>query len=267
MDYEVYRKVWESHVPIEFNLDGASENQTPYYSMLPRASYLCLHIPKVLRYFSQTSGGELVEIDAEAAWLEYNSVPLKTYYPIGVLFDMHKPKNAQVWTVNVRTSSRPPECHNVSKDVMERMFMQAVKEADYLKHKGEVINSMKAEQHVQLWKAVSQYNFDGLWAVIKPLMECSPTAPFFHIPIRLYVVGEPSFRQKAIPPYDDGKQLVFSDAILRLAPNLIGQNDVEASHDFVCHGIPVPLNTPLVYLAKNLSYPDNFVHVIATPKG
>lgn len=37
---------------------------------------------------------------------------------------------------------------------MEGSFIQSVKEADYLKHKAEVVNSMKPEDYRRLWNGL-----------------------------------------------------------------------------------------------------------------
>jgi hypothetical protein len=34
------------------------------------------------------------------------------------------------------------------------------------------------------------------------------------------------------------------------------------SHHLVSHGIELPADTPVLWMAKNLCYPDNFVHVV-----
>lgn len=41
--------------------------------------------------------------------------------------------------------------HCVSKDAVESHFMSSIKEADSLKHRGQVINSMQKRDHKQLW--------------------------------------------------------------------------------------------------------------------
>jgi len=38
-----------------------------------------------------------------------------------------------------------------SKDAIRSQFMSAIKEADALKHKGQVINNMQEKDHHQLW--------------------------------------------------------------------------------------------------------------------
>lgn len=42
-----------------------------------------------------------------------------------------------------------------SKDVVESQFMQMVKEADQIKHRGEIISVMQKKDHKQLWSGLA----------------------------------------------------------------------------------------------------------------
>lgn len=53
---------------------------------------------------------------------------------------------------------------------------------------------------------------------------------------------------------------LLSDALTSLESSL----DL-STHSIISHGIEVPLDTPLSWLAQNVSYPDNFVHLVAVP--
>uniref|UniRef100_A0A1I7WVQ5 Autophagy protein 5 n=1 Tax=Heterorhabditis bacteriophora TaxID=37862 RepID=A0A1I7WVQ5_HETBA len=171
-DYEISRKVWDAHVPVEFILDTDSPDlPRPSYAMIPRCSYFCLSLPKV-------------------------------------------------------------------------------------------ITSMKIEDHKQLWNGVMHNRFDEFWSVNKRLMETSDSSPFLNIPIRLYTLSQ-NFRQIPQPPTNENGQLrTVEDALSILAPDLL----LHGRYRFISHGISIPNETPLVYLARNFSYPDNFVHICAVLK-
>ncbi|KHJ96013.1 autophagy protein Apg5 [Oesophagostomum dentatum] len=195
-DYEVSRKLWEAAVPIEFQVDRDDESGDtcrPSYTMLPRCGYLPVHLAKILE---QTKArDESLKLDFEKVWLESNGSPLKVYYPIGVLFDLHKPPDSPTMTIIIKTGPRPDGVLPVSKDAMEAMFMQTLKEANYLKRrKDEIVSSMKIDEHKQLWSSLVHDRFDDFWGVNRRLMESTEERPFHDIPIRLYVTGQP-FRQ------------------------------------------------------------------------
>lgn len=58
------------------------------------------------------------------------------------------------WTITVRFGNAPADkvlrCPP-NKDVVESQFMSALKEADFLKHRGQIISTMQKKDHSQLW--------------------------------------------------------------------------------------------------------------------
>ncbi|KAH8864442.1 Autophagy protein 5 [Schistosoma japonicum] len=99
---------------------------------------------------------------------------------------------------------------------------------------------------------------------------------FRYIPCRLYCVSEnpnsaPSgFTQKLIRPLnDDGSLISLQDAIRILFhsnANSLAQNPNPKSYLFFIHGITLPYETPMQWISEHLSYPDNFVHIVARPR-
>lgn len=78
-------------------------------------------------------------------------------------------------------------------------------------------------------------------------------------------------RQVLIPPKKivdsstDGDKVDFLllDALIKVFPE--NKNEILAENkSFVAisHGIALPFNTPVLWLANNLCYPDNFVHIV-----
>ncbi|MGH0152582.1 UNVERIFIED_CONTAM: hypothetical protein FKN15_063571 [Acipenser sinensis] len=65
--------------------------------------------------------------------------------------------------------------------------MSCIKEADALKHKGQVINEMQKKDHKQLWMGLQNDKFDQFWAINRKLMEYSvEEGGFRYIPFRIY---------------------------------------------------------------------------------
>lgn len=48
----------------------------------------------------------------------------------------------------------PNEIIHCSGNALQMCFMQSIKEADQLKHDSKIINSMKPDEHIQLWNGV-----------------------------------------------------------------------------------------------------------------
>ncbi|GMS79909.1 hypothetical protein PENTCL1PPCAC_2084 [Pristionchus entomophagus] len=257
-DYEICRGVWESKIPVEFVLesDEVLEQPKPFFAMLPRVSYFPLILPKVINYFTSTC--EDLSLEQDKLWLKYSGQPIKMYYPIGVLFDMMKTDDLLPWTISLRTKDAPANSGNIGKDALESMFMQSLKEADYLRRKAEIISSMRSDDHKQLWRGIAQDNFDEFWSVNKKLVDSSEKVA--HLPIRLYKIGFPMC-QIPLSPSSSSSPSLLSDALHSLDSSL----DL-STHSIISHGVEVPLDSTLSWLAQNVSYPDNFVHLVAVPK-
>jgi len=74
-------------------------------------------------------------------------------YPVGLWFDLHG-DGLLPWSITVHFEKFPDQdlCRCPSKEAVRSQFMSVIKEADALKHKGQVINSMQEKDHSQLWQ-------------------------------------------------------------------------------------------------------------------
>ncbi|XP_031570229.1 autophagy protein 5-like [Actinia tenebrosa] len=266
-DREVLREIWDGRIPVCFNLSSEEivtvEQPEPYYLLVPRISYLMLVTDKIQRHFQRAVNQDSVD----EMWFEYDGQPLKWHYPIGVLFDLYGSSASLPWNLTVHFQKFPEEelMRCPGKEAVESHFMSAIKEADSLKHRSQVINSMQKKDHKQIWLGLCNDKFEQFWAVNRRLMERSAEDPFFkHIPFRIYQADKP-FRQNLFKPVtDNGEQLLLSDLLRSCVPNLMSSDGTDLNSDWrvVIHGIEPPLETPTQWLSEHLSYPDNFLHII-----
>uniref|UniRef100_A0A8C1EBX6 Autophagy protein 5 n=1 Tax=Cyprinus carpio carpio TaxID=630221 RepID=A0A8C1EBX6_CYPCA len=224
-DKDVLRDVWFGRIPACFTLspeETTEREAEPYYLLLPRVSYLTLVTDKVKKHFLRVMKAE----DSTEMWFEYEGTPLKWHYPIGVLFDLHASNTALPWNVTVHFKNFPEHdlLHCTSNSVIEAHFMSCIKEADALKHKGQVINDMQKKDHKQLWMGLQNDKFDQFWAMNRKLMEY-PTdeGGFRYIPFRMYqTMGERPFIQKLFRPVSpEGHTLTLGDLLKELFPAAI----------------------------------------------
>ncbi|XP_021948161.1 autophagy protein 5 isoform X1 [Folsomia candida] len=262
-DREVLREIWDSKLPVSFAL-AEEEVYTvkppePYYLMVPRLLYFPLVTDKVRRHFAQHVNPEIANNEM---WLEYNGQPIKWNHPIGLWFDLFS-DGILPWSISIHFDKFPEQnvCRCPCKDAIRSQFMSVLKEADALKHKGQVINSMQEKDHNQLWLGFQNDKFDQFWGVNKRLMESPAGEGFRNIPIRCYT-PEKFAMQRLVKPVDDANNSWTSlhDALIEFFP------DFDASKvRILIHGIEPPLNSPIQWLSEHLSYPDNFLHVVILP--
>ncbi|KAK6488626.1 autophagy protein 5 isoform X1 [Huso huso] len=268
-DKDVLRDVWFGRIPTSFTLyqDEITEREAdPYYLLLPRVSYLTLVTDKVKKHFQKVMKQE----DMGEMWLEYEGTPLKWHYPIGLLFDLHASNTALPWNITVHFKNFPEKdlLHCTSNYVIEAHFMSCIKEADVLKHKGQVINEMQKKDHKQLWMGLQNDKFDQFWAINRKLMEYSvEEGGFRYIPFRIYqTTSDRPFIQKLFRPVTaEGQTHTLGDLLKEMFSAAVTPNDGEKKYQVVIHGIEPVLETPLQWLSEHLSYPDNFLHIIVIP--
>ncbi|XP_066558047.1 autophagy protein 5 isoform X2 [Amia ocellicauda] len=221
-DKDVLRDVWFGRIPTCFTLnqDEVTEREAePYYLLLPRVSYLTLVTDKVKKHFQKVMKQE----DMEEMWLEYEGTALKWHYPIGLLFDLHASNTSLPWSITVHFKNFPEKdiLHCPCNSVIEAHFMSSIKEADALKHKGQVINEMQKKDHKQLWMGLQNDKFDQFWAMNRKLMEY-PTEEggFRYIPFRLYqTMSDRPFIQKLFRPVTtDGQPNTLGDLLKEVFP-------------------------------------------------
>ncbi|KAG8236572.1 hypothetical protein J437_LFUL015758 [Ladona fulva] len=279
-DREVLREIWEGKLPVCFQLHSeevyALQAPDPYYLMVPRLSYFPLVTDKVRKHFSRHIHPEKREAEM---WLDFNGQPLKWHYPIGLLFDLQGSDASLPWNVTVHFDKFPEReiLHCPCREVVESHFMSTLKEADALKHRGQVASSMQKKEHNQLWLGLQHDKFDQFWSVNRRLMEVGSSgggsssalsgsgdeAAFFRfVPFRCYVPNlEIPYRQRPIRPCaEDGRCRTLGDLLEELFPEEKGQTGKEVR--VVTHGVEPPKEVPLQWLSEHLSYPDNFLHLV-----
>jgi len=295
-DKEITRELWQSRLPICFILSdeditkvNRSELPEPLYLMLARQSYFPCIIEKINRYYSTYFKENLNDttnnISLANIWLEYESIPLKWHYPIGVLYDLYTSSISSTnshlpWQITVHLSKFPEGeiIRFPDKESIEAYYMSTLKEADSLKHKGKIIGDMQKRDHKQLWNSLLQDKYDGFWNINNKLMSYTDNLQYFrYIPFRIYILDKP-FIQKLFSPFDseEEKWMTLNDLFF-FALNHEAQCEQLANekkilstniddYKVIIHGIQPSLQTPIQWLSEHFSYPDNFLHICLVEK-
>lgn len=296
-DKELMRELWQSRLPICFILSdedtsriSRTESPEPLYLMLPRHLYLPCFIEKIFRYFSiyykDVSADSTNSIQLNNLWFEYESIPLKWHYPIGVLYDLYTaslPSSSTShlpWQLIVHFSKFPEGevIRFPDKDSIESHFMTTLKEADALKHKGQIIGDMQKRDHKQLWNSLLQDKYESFWTINSKLMSFTENFNYFrYIPYRIYILDR-AFLQKLFSPYDlEKEKWTTLHDLVQFSLTHEAECEQKANekkiinmniHDFriVIHGVEPPLHTPVQWLSEHFSYPDNFLHICLIEK-
>lgn len=254
----IAKSLWDGKLPVCFELashevDGPNEPGT-LYLMIPRTLYLTLFSQQIESFFKNFIGLK----QKDEIWFEYNGTPLRWHYPCGVLFDLLcNPTTDLPWCITVHFQNFPADVllSCPCDEAIESNYMMTLKEADQIKHKGQVISNMSRNQHLQLWHGIKMENFEEFWSINKKFMEgFEGSSSFRNIPVRVYFKDK--FFQRQFAP-DDSTTL--QTAMKDFFPDSFSNE--QPTMKVVIQGISPPLSTPLQWLSENLSYADNFLHI------
>jgi len=190
------QKIWHGSLPLEIRLAAADcrtyDQSDPYLIQYPRLSYLAFLLPRLHAFFSSHL------IDAETsphtAWLDFEGVPLKWHYPLGLLYDLysgaepvHLQRGGSHQAEDVRGSiaQHPTRAGNGKGDdhqevlpwrltihysefpgdqlipldgegkALQDSFVNAVKEADFIRNgTARTVMGLSMEDSEKLWRSV-----------------------------------------------------------------------------------------------------------------
>ncbi|KAF8455127.1 autophagy protein Apg5-domain-containing protein [Terfezia claveryi] len=146
----IRRAIWDGSIPVQILLNpGESrvfDSTDPFYIQLPRVSYLPLFYPQLYAFFEPFLIDKCSVNPAEA-WLDFEGVPLKWHWPIGLLYDIltgRDPSYATMdfnsgdehrlpWTLTLHYSEYPTE-HLMrldSPNALQDSFVNSIKETDF----------------------------------------------------------------------------------------------------------------------------------------
>ncbi|KAG0192479.1 autophagy protein 5 [Apophysomyces sp. BC1034] len=267
-DIEVSREIWNGKLPIkvmlckdEIDTQRTWKWQDPIYTEMSRCSYLPLLSQQLSSVLDLT-------VEPSDIWYDFNGEPLKWHYPIGLLYDMYRLDESESapplpWDLTIHVQNFPTEklLRRPSVETAQDMFMSMIKEADFLRHgtTKRVMNLSKRDQ-TQLWESVASDHFEEYWSVNKRLLETTTSQPLRHIPLRLYLPDQCPVIQELVSAEDTERSL--GEVLSGILPDLFPSSLLESSAIPLIHGIHLPLDTPIIWAAENLSFADNFLHIV-----
>ncbi|KAK7205164.1 autophagy protein Apg5-domain-containing protein [Myxozyma melibiosi] len=273
---DLRRRVWDGVVPIQIILaaDEARMSVDPYYINASRISYFPLLFPQITAYFKPYLR-DPDSADSLEWWLEFEDVPLRWNWPIGLLYDLltgldpsqsdnpdhdwHLP-----WTLVLHHNRYPTETllrlRNTG-DLVEN-WVNRVKEADFIRRGNAttVMNLSKADS-TNLWSGVETHNYDLFWSVAKKLLP-SETSSLRHIPIKIYLPSSNKVLQTLVPPHLSPKEPhTVGTALHKFLPDLFPSRRTCLLARPILHGAFLGMTVPLAELLSECMYTDGYLHI------
>ncbi|GAA5814945.1 hypothetical protein MFLAVUS_008448 [Mucor flavus] len=273
-DSEISKSIWNGKIPIKISLDptetdvyGIGKTWDPIYLEVPRCSYL----PLVTKQIQQTLASLGMKVSEEAfasVWYQdSNRQPLKWHYPIGLLFDLYSNIESLPWSLALFFKDLPTDTLLLkpTPETMQDMFMSM---ADFLRNgtTKKVMNLSKRDQ-TQLWQSLASDHYDDFWTVNRQLVEFSNNN-LRNIPFKIYLPDNCPVIQELVSFYGDSEKEAtptMEDILRKSVPELL-EEETAKSITVIVHGIEIPLDTPMNWAYENLSFADNFLHIVILSK-
>lgn len=278
-DREIRQQIWDGAIPIVLTLDinevTTLQAPEPYYLLAPRCGYFPIVITQHVRdHFL------VATLRADEMWLDYNGIPLKWHYPIGVLFDLYGSASAVgvswdlPWPLTIHFQGFPEgrllRCPN--DDTVKAHYMNVLKQANYLRYGDNTkINDLSLAEQNDLWQGIRQNKFDVFWKINSKITVPEELPLCKYIPFRVCRPSIPAIHiQEPIPPKSpSGTDHTLGSALKLVLPELFPEEDLTNNSAIlnnklkvIIQGITPPLETPLTWLNANCSHFDNFLYAI-----
>ncbi|RMX81107.1 hypothetical protein D0868_16034, partial [Hortaea werneckii] len=222
------QKIWHGSLPLEIRLASADcrtyDQSDPYLIQYPRLSYLAFLLPRLHAFFSS----HLIDAEtpAHTAWLDFEGVPLKWHYPLGLLYDLYsgaEPVHLQrgsghqhedvrgsaaqqqasragdregdgqevlPWKLTIHYSGFPGD-QLIPLDgegkALQDSFVNAVKEADFIRNgTARTVMGLSMEDSEKLWRSVQTHDLQLFNSVNIKLLN-PPGMELRHVPVKFYL--------------------------------------------------------------------------------
>ncbi|PWW76226.1 APG5-domain-containing protein [Tuber magnatum] len=272
----IRRAIWSGSIPCKILLDPGESRvfdaSDPYYIIIPRIAYLPFFAERICNFFRPfVIDPEVAK--PESAWFEFESVPMKWHWPVGLLYDLFTGRDPAAnnveeddehllpWTLIVHFRDYPTK-HLMRLEGPATCYdswMNTVKEADHVRNgSAKAVMSLSKAESTKLWDSLQSHDFDQFWSVNDKLVSVQAR----NIPLRLYIPSAPRVVQQPVSPNLPSEEpQTVGTALRTLLPELFPSQRVAVLARPVVHGVVVAMNTPLLELMREAVYPDGFLHI------
>jgi len=271
------RRICGGELLLRIRLDvseiAASTEPAPLFRLVSRLAYLPYVFNDVYEHFKTSLPPQMGQ--AYEIWFDYDGVALKWHFPIGVLCDLLVGSSVPVpldVTVHFRGG-------NGSRDLLpfsgisslERVVMNAFRQAVFLEQNNSApFMKLPKQQQTLLWDSIAKCNMEAFAALIRQHFLCQSLSRCKSLAVRLHFTGpvHDTLLHPA-PPLEEGEPSTVLSFLRQAVPVLVDSaaGQLREGVEILTHGVVVPADTPLYWLALNANYLDHFVHlVVRTPE-
>jgi autophagy-related protein 5 len=270
IDERIQDSVWETKIPLKIEMsdkDLISGNKplTLYFS-LPRTSYIVSIYPDLIKAFENCVSAKLPDL-----WLNYNNIPIKWQYPLGVLVDSlgidinHGPVLLKV-RVREMPNDQVLKCESVNS--LKEYVSQALKEADVLKHplgKPYIRAEIKlTDKMKQIFYENDPKNITEWRKIMKSIEERDQEIKKYPTKL-IFCKTELILTKPALIPHGEEKNYSIGKYLSDvLSPNTY--ESLKKKCRVLVHGLEIEEDMQYLFYYYNFCYMDNFLYVVFQTK-
>ena len=265
-DERFQETVWDSKIAIKIEVstrDLVSSNipLTLYYS-IPRMAYLTSLFGDIIKNFENYITANLEDI-----WLEYNNIPLKWQYPLGIIVDslgINIENGPVPVIVHVRQIPIDKVLKYTSLDSLRFYYINSLKEANIIKFPKEnkIINLNP--QDTSKLKEIVYSNDPKMIKDFRQIMNVingNGFVSFAKYPVRLVFCQTDIILTK---PIEVPQENISTFTIGNYLRNVLGENNYEELKkicNVIIHGMEIEENMSFIFYYSNFLYMDNFLYI------
>ena len=265
-DERFQETVWDTKIPIKIEVstrDLVSSNipLTLYYS-IPRMAYLTSLFGDIIKNFENYITANLEDI-----WLEYNNIPLKWQYPLGIIVDslgINIENGPVPIIVHVRQIPDDKVLKYTSLDSLRYYYINSLKEANIIKFpKENKIMNLNPQDTGKL-KDIVYSNDPKMIKDFRQIMNVindNGFVPFAKYPVKLVFSQTDIVLTKPIEISQNAFSTFTMGDYLKKVLGNDNYEDLKKLCNIIIHGIEIEENMNFIFYYSNFLYMDNFLYI------
>ena len=265
-DERFQETVWDTKISIKIEVstrDLVSSNipLTLYYS-IPRMAYLTSLFGDIIKNFENFIPTNFPDI-----WLEYNNIPLKWQYPLGVIVDslgINIENGPVPIIVHVRQIPDDKVLKYTSLDSLRYYYINSLKEANIIKFpKENKIMNLNPQDTGKL-KDIVYSNDPKMIKDFRQIMNVindNGFVPFAKYPVKLVFSQTDIVLTKPIEISQNAFSTFTMGDYLKKVLGNDNYEDLKKLCNIIIHGIEIEENMNFIFYYSNFLYMDNFLYI------
>ncbi|GMM37097.1 Atg5 protein [Saccharomycopsis crataegensis] len=272
MTETVRSMIWKGSLTVEVSLIASETVQSivpKLYIKVLRNGYFPMYYEQMIQFFQSYCESE---IQFKNVWLEYEEVPLKWNYTIGMLYDYVMGldgSNHSLWKLSVHVSDYPQDylLPLQSLDTLKSYWMNSIKESCFITYNSaKKIMNLSREESNNLWDFARAGNYEGFKKIYYKKIVPQSSAEVRRVPVKVYLPYSNKniiIREPISPRNGTGDVVTLHELLEKCLPDLFSQapNKKDLGIAMV-QGASVPTQAPLWEAFECLGTIDGFLHVV-----